>query len=396
MQTFRQFVNEVRIDGAQIDATKFEADLVAALNAQSRASYQNPTAQKIAIAAAKHLRADGVRGAARRNSGKGGAQNLTPIYREHGVTSGEAKTDIIVGTKRYSMKYGRAAQIAAAQAPEAKAVFAAAFQNHPDYTNLIERQLLPIIGGVIDKKTFYTIRKKFNRKDLAEFGNQLSRFLRLHSSADAMTDAELKMFRGFLESVGVAVPAKTVLMDFLDTPGTKQALFYEFTSGEKRFIDATNSPTHMLAWFENGTIKQSTVRSFVRSHLNQFDYSFRDRGSSRGGAFRLSISESVSRATAPLACTMTTEALDAWVDARVREIRQDLLQEGLIDTMTGALNTVWSWFIAAMKKVLQAFVQLAQRGLSAVMSVFGVEPTGLSWTWPAETSPSADPDGEWA
>lgn len=383
MKTFQQFLTEVSIDGKTIDATKFEMDLVGALNGVTDVNaYQNAVSQKIANAAAHTLRATGVTGVAARNSGQGGKGNLTDVYKKYGVTSGESKTDIVVGTKRFSMKYGPAAQIAAAQANETQAVFAAAFEHDARYTTLIEQQILPMLSRVMDKSTFYSIRKKFDAKDLASFGNQLSRFLHLHSSADAMVPEEVDVFAEFLSEVGVAAPAKTAVTSFLASSSTKETLFYEFASGEKRFVNAINSPTHMLAWFDDGHIKYAPVRSFVKSHLHQFNYSIRDRGSKRGAALRIGIGESTLRRGAPLSLTMTPDQIDMWVESRARDIQTELLQEGLLstvnDTITQAVDKVWTWLVEAIKKAIRLVIQFAQRGLLATMNMVGLQPTRIA------------------
>lgn len=418
MQTFRQFtaapaLTEVRIQGQTIDATKFEADLVAALTPTSTTGYQNPVAEHLAKAVAESLRQSGVTGTAARNSGGGKKSNLTPLYLDYGVTSGEPKTDILVGARRYSMKYGPDAQIAAAQANEAKAVFAAAFADTPTYARLVEQQIVPLLTAVMTPTAFYKIRKTFNPKDLAEFGNQLSRFLHLHSrETGPMEFYELDAFRDFLQSIGVAVDIDAALTTFLARAETKRTLFHEFVTGTKRFINPMHSPTHMLAWYDDGRISQADVATFVRTHLSQFDYSFRDRGDGRGAAFRLAISQKLRAALAEArpapappqvpVLRLTTEELDAWLDQQTAALRQILVQEGVFGAIGSAvdrtLHHVWEGLLAAVKMVIVWLVRLAKRGLTALLGVVGLEPARIApVTWRLTPgAPPSDPTWEWA
>lgn len=380
-------LQEVSVNGAKVDATKFEIDLVEALNGNKETrAYQNPVAQQIAQRVASGLRGVGVQGTAKRNSGRQGgtgpdkansASALTQIYRDYGVTNGEPKTDIVVGKYRFSMKYARQAQIAAAQSSEAQAVFAAAFQGDTVGQQLVETHILPLLKTLLDKRNFYRIRKRFNAKDLAAFGNALSRLLALHSTQGGFeTEADRRSFRDFLGLVGLDAPIRGRLYTFLEAPATKETLFYEFASGDRRFIDRTNTPTHMLSWYEDGNVRVATVRAFIKTHLSHFDYSFRDRGSARGGSFRLGIFE----ATEPLSCATAVATCTAYAHAQ----HAALLREGVFDTLASAAEALWDRLVALVLRFVRALVALASQGVERVLALVGVEPATMAFTWPAE------------
>jgi len=358
--------------GYKIDPTKFERDLVRALNGVTGYShYQSKSAEVLAHKIAAALRQRGATGEARQASGQSSASSLTPVYREHGVKSGEPKADILVGAAQCSMKYAKAAQIATAQANETQAVFAAAFQHNPDYTRLIRQQIIPLIQHTMTRETFYKIRDKYS-KNKTEFQNMLSQVLSLHSSKGAATTQQRKAFRDFLSAFGVELPVRGALYTFLDSPSTKQTLFHEFVTGANRFVRPEFVATHVLTWDETGRVGFTPATAYVEGHLNAFQYSIRDRGSRRAGAFRLSVAEELHPEWHAVYQELTEHV--------TRELGQLALDEGLLSDMWAGATEFITWMGGLVKQFIAFLIRLFQSGLATVMEWFEYEVGSLSWT----------------
>lgn len=383
-------LHEVTLNGKKLDPTLFERDLVRAINGETGYSrFQSRGAEKVAHLAAAKLKTLNVTGHAELVSG-GGKSNLTPLYQEYGVTSGKSKTDIKIGAYQCSMKYAKQFQIASAQSNEAQAVFAAAFQNTPEYTQLVQRYILPLLNQAMNKQTFYKLRAQWDKKDPAAFQNHMSKVLGLHSAHGKPTQAQITEFATFMGELGVEIPVRGKLYEFLQATKTKQTLFYEFATGSRRFIESakTSIATHMLAWDEEGNVHIETAKQFIQRHAGDFNYSFRDRGSKsganpRGAALRIGgsgpafdLSESVDEITMHNAWTVLTETLH-------REAAVMLLDEGFVGDLWNKAKEVLDMIIAAVKAAIAFILNLIRRGATAVMEAFGYEVTGMTWTWSA-------------
>lgn len=386
----RTSLHEVTLNGQKLDPTKFERDLVRAINGETGYSrFQSRGAEKIAHLAATKLKALNVTGHAEVVSG-GGKSDLTPLYQEYGVTSGKSKTDIKIGAYQCSMKYAKQFQLAAAQSNEAQAVFAAAFQHTPEYTQLVQRYILPLLNQAMNKQTFYKLRAQWDKKDPSAFQNHMSKVMGLHSSQGNATRAEIAEFATFMAELGVELPVRGKLYEFLQATKTKQMLFYEFATGSQRFVESakTSIATHMLAWDETGNVHIETAKRFVQKHSAHFNYSFRDRGSKsgpnpRGAALRVGgsgaefdLSESVNEITMDNAWSVLTETLH-------REAAIMLLDEGMVGDLWNKAKDMVNTIIAAVKAAIAFILNLIRQGASAVMDAFGYEVTAMSWTWPA-------------
>lgn len=369
-----QVLHEVTLPGGStIDATKFERDLVRALNGETGYSrFQSRGAEALAHKVATSLTAQfGKRGPAAQVSGKGSSSNLTQIYRDYGVKSGEPKTDITIGSDRCSMKYAKGYQIASAQANEAQAVFAAAFNHSAEYKALVEQYVLPVLNHTMNKATFYKLRDKYDKADKAALQNMLSQVMSLHSSRGNATTEQIKQFSEFLDDLGVHLPIRGKLHEFLQSPKTKESLFYEFATGERRFVQPILSATHMLTWDEVGKVDYIPAHEYVTKHLADFSYSIRDRGSNRGAALRLGggVMEDIT----------LDDATSVLYETIHRECALVLLDEGIVGDLWNRAKDLLDQIVAAVKAVVAFLVALIRRGIDAVLSAFGYEIEGLSW-----------------
>lgn len=378
LHMFRQYINLNEVTsttGYKIDATKFERDLVRALNGEKGYSrFQSRGAEILAHKVAASLNAQfGKRGPAEQVAGKGSPADLTQIYRDYGVKSGEPKTDITIGNDRCSMKYAKGYQIASAQVNETQAVFAAAFDDHAEYKALLQQYVLPLLNQTMNRATFYKLRDKYDKKDKAALQNMLSQVMSLHSSRGDATSQQLKQFSEFLDDLGVRLPVRGKLHEFLRSTKTKERLFYEFATGERRFVRPILSATHMLTWDETGRVDYIPSREYVTKHLSDFSYSIRDRGSRRGAALRLGgggVSES--RIILDESTAMLFDAID-------REYAMMLLDEGVVGDLWGKAKDLLRQIIDAVKAVIAFLLRVVQQGINAVMTVFGYEIDGMTW-----------------
>lgn len=374
MQNSRLLQEVTLPSGSTIDATKFERDLVRALNGEKGYSrFQSRGAEALAHKVATSLNAQfGKRGPAEQVSGKSSPSDLTQIYRDYGVKSGEPKTDITIGSDRCSMKYAKGYQIASAQANETQAVFAAAFDHSEEYKALVKQYVLPLLNQTMNRATFYKLRDKYDKKDKAALQNMLSQVMSLHSSRGNATGQQLKQFSEFLNDLGVHLPVRGKLQEFLKSPHTKQLLFYEFATGERRFVRPILSATHMLTWDEMGRVDYIPAREYVTKHLSDFSYSIRDRGDSRGAAFRLGGGITETRIITPQSSSMLLDAID-------REYAMMLLDEGVVSDLWSKSKDLLKQIIDAVKTVVAFLLRLVQQGINAVMVAFGYEIGEMSW-----------------
>lgn len=366
LSSFQEYcdLHEVTLGGGQrIDPKRFEKDLVRAVNGVTGYShFQSRSAEVLAHKVATSLRGLGIQGTATLLSGSSPISNLSELYRRYGVRNGEPKADLRIDTRRCSVKYAKNAPLATAEANETRAVFAAACQHHPEYEQLVVRQFLPLIEQTMTAQMFQKLRAAYDTTSPTAFQTMLSRVLGLHSTQKVASAKERTAFQQFLAQTGVLVPIRAQLSTFLQAPTTKRAVFREFASGEYRFSRPDLSATHMLLWDESGRVSCTPIRGYIDAHLENFTYSI--RSAHQAAALRVDVRE-VKALSADLLAHC-----DAWA---AREVTHLPLTESM-------MGTLWSQFVDVVKQVLAVIVQIFQEGIDTVLSVFGYEVDGLSWT----------------
>lgn len=389
--SFIQFVNEANTSAS----TDFEIYLVNALNtvnghsAQVVNGYTNKKfsapAETIARAMKKTGKYSGV--AAKCPT----ASSLSPLYLKYGVSSRTPKTDLLIGPVRASLKNAKGSQITTAEANEASAVWAAAFHDDTTAKKLVETYILPLIKDTLSKEVFYTLRNKFNPKKPGDFEKAMTRLL-LAKDLPAATE-EWAVVLEFLESVGLKVPKiKSTLRDFLDTPETKEKLFYEFASGARRFPgdnNAKESPTEILSWGIDGSYTTAPIRDYVSSHMGCFRYGIRDRGARRGGSLRIGLGggggtcvEQRQVGEYPMSAPIRLESAYAEFAAHITGMEIEYLAEGFASWATTAgqwARDLWNTFTQVIMVVVKWIIATVQQGIVELISFFNYEPLELSW-----------------
>lgn len=363
-------LHEVTLAGGQtIDPKKFEKDLVRALNGITGYShYQSRSAEILAHKVATAARSLGLHGTAQLLSGSSPMSNLSPIYREYGVRSGEPKADIHIGDARCSMKYAKYAQVATAQANETRAVFAATFASSPEYRRLVTEQLLPLIKETMSVATFQKLRAQYSQTHPTAFQNMLSKVLGFHSQQGNATAAERTEFQKFLAITGVHLPIRDELYRFLDSRSTKQSVFLEFVSGRHRFVRPELSATHLLVWDEQGRVACTPVEQYVAANLSRFSYSI--RGAHTSAALRIDIQEAVAH----------DHDLLAVIEECAIRVQQDILRESVLQDMWSGITDIGQQFAAAAKAVILFLMHLLHQGIVAALEFFGYEVPSLEWS----------------
>ena len=365
LPSFEEYLrlHEVTLTGGQrLDPKRFDKDLTRALNGiKGYSNFQSRSAEILAHKIATNLRSLGVRGDAVLLSGRNAMSNLSPLYREYGVKNGESRADVRIGDIRCSVKYGKNAALATAEANETRAVFASACQHFPKYQQLIQQQLLPLVQQTMTAQMFQKLRAAYDAASPTAFQTMLSRVLGLHSGHTTPTAKERTAFQQFLNHAGVLVPIHAELSAFLHATDTKRAVFREFASGQYRFSRPELSATHMILWDETGRVSCTPIDEYIESHLHRFTYSI--RSAHKAAALRIDVAE-VRSLPADLAALC-----DAWAREESTKLP---LQEHL-------LGDLWQQFVMAVKQILAVMVHVLRGGIVSVSEFFGYEIESLTW-----------------
>jgi hypothetical protein len=176
---------------------------------------------------------------------------LSQIYIDNGVTSGEPKTDLIStdGKVRISVKK-QGAQFISAQGNETAAVLMSILQ----YDSQARKKL----GSII--------------KDYFKYEKGISQ---LKGLSDDERQAAINQ-RNFL------------LKRILNFGGAdlKEKIVREATLGEYKFDDEASIPNYFLVWNEDGSGELYTVEKFIKMKLPQVKFGVRGRGGTRGLSLR--------------------------------------------------------------------------------------------------------------
>ena len=367
--------------GGKIDPTKFETDIVNEINerngnASVKGSNDTPASNDLAEKIVDHFFSTYYKArSASKASGSSSKGNLTQVYLDNGVSSGEPKTDILIDKNRCSVKKSEGAQFASAQGNEMHAVMTAALENK-EFSKTkgdLVKNIKSVVKTALDKKNFYTLRANFGEGNA--FDKVFGKVMGLNP--DKPTDAEVEALSELFDKSGLGISVSQAVHEFLTSDKVQLALFTEFITGGGRFVNTDHIPSHILAWSEDsGKSYYEDIHNYIKNTYKSggFKYRVSDRGSGRGGAFRLEpkhISEAIDLTPSEkLVAQQLTEEFD-------REI--EMLDEGFLDKMkdlgSSALDIAkkgLQWLKSAMKSVFGFFAMLLAKGVGSIAKVFGI------------------------
>ena len=239
----------------KINASRFEENLVNALNASGGEKCAEPTEgageqfNELAAQVVSSIDDPALKGRCFKKLKARGT--LTQLYVDSGVTSREPKTDIIStdGKVRISVKK-KGGQFISAQGAETMAVFLAVVENDSAARN----KLADVIKRFFDYRKGYAALKgkEPNEKD------------------------KIKIVRRFL------------LNRLLNFGGTSrsEALVREAALGEHKFADPDSVPNYFLVWDESGNGEFYEADKFIKQIASSVKFGVRGRGGVRGLALR--------------------------------------------------------------------------------------------------------------
>jgi len=379
---------QIQASGA-INPTKFESDIVAALNKeQDIKAFQSGRAKTVAEMCADTMRKKfgaitKAKQVSKSLSVGSGASVLTPIYKKfmcvEGMRcNGDPKCDISMssqmhGKMQVSMKKQGDAQIATAQYGEANAVISASIGKDKAAVSTIR----DILSRTLNKKSYYELRSSYETNTGKNFDTVLATMTGLKTGSSLPSVVEMKEFNEFLNTIGIKEKITLSLREFMTSTRIRKAIFKEFASGEKRFIDSESyrKANWFMMWSENGNVEVEEIDSFVDSHYGSFRMNIRDRGSESGGSLRIDIREQL-------------EAFRQLEKELTEEFDKFCLVEGVLDTTLdlmrsagSAVVSVYKKFISVIKNCLSFIAALFVSGFSNVLEFFGLETTELSYSW---------------
>ena len=373
--------------GGKIDPTRFETDLVNEINSRNNkpkvdGGNDTPAARELAKSVIDHFfknyyKAKG----ASKASGSSSKGNLTQVYIDNGVTSGEPKTDILVDKNRCSVKKAEGAQFASAQSGEMFAVMTSALENKrfSKTKGKLIKEIKNAVKHGLNKQNFYDLRAKFG--DGTAFDQVFGKVMGLNPNKP--TPDEITALSELFDKSGLGVVVSKAMHNFLTTDDVQLALFTEFITGQGRFKNPDHIPTHIFAWsVNNGTAHYEDIHKYIKSSYKSggFKYRIADRGTGRGGAFRLEPKHLVE--IYDLTTEEKTKALMIMeeFDEELNLMEQELLSEGLMDRVKAgsrvavkALKDGIKFLIRAARSVLSFFAVLLSKGVGTLAKVFGLE-----------------------
>ena len=379
--------------GGDIDSRKFETDIVNEINDRNKrpstkGANDTPASKNLAKKVVSHFIKEyykKVPTSATQASGSKSKSNLTPLYRDNGVSSGEPKTDILIDKNRCSVKKSEGAQFASAQGNEIHAVMTAALENKEfsKTKGALVKNIKSVVKTALDKKNFYTLRANFGEGN--SFDKVFGKVMGLNPKKP--TDAEVEALSELFDKSGLGISVSQAVHEFLTSDKVQLALFTEFITGKGRFNNPDHIPSHILAWSEDsGKSYYEEIHKYIKSiYPGGFKYRVSDRGSGRGGAFRLEpkhISEAIDLTPSEkMVAQQLTEEFD-------REI--EMLDEGLLNKMKDAGSSAldiakkgFQWLKSAMKSVFGFFAMLLAKGVGSIAKVFGISADmAVNYTFP--------------
>lgn len=384
----QSFSNLEKQASGSLNPTRFEEDLVAAVNGEkSISSYQSARGMELASLCVKNMTKyfGDVRNAKAVSKGMSGESVLSPVYKRFmcgggGRCSGDPKSDIVMssqmhGKMQISMKKEGSAQVAAAQAGEASAVISAALGKD----RRLVKSVRDILTQTLSKSSYYKIREEYAQRtggNPEDFDAKLSKLAGLQSKIKFASSSEIAEFNEFLDIVGVKQKITIAINEFMSSKGVQKSIFKEFASGENRYAakHSTRRADWFMLWNESGKITIEEIEDFINSHFSSFRMNIRDRGNHSGGSLRIDIRESEEFVI------LEKELLD--------EFDYYCLTEGVLDTTVSMIKTagkavanLYKMFISAIKATISFIAALFANGTSTVLEFFGFEATDMSYSW---------------
>lgn len=422
------------------------ANVVAAVLSYEPKVYQHPYAQKVAVEMAWHLRynpqiyptnlTDQASLPARRDTGSEGrsvSQIVTPTYTSSGVSSATSKADIVIGTAQCSMKNADDAQFGSAQHGEMTAIFAAVWPEKE--REVFKEELKQTFAALFDKSVFYDLSKQYvQRADVkkeflsqldppvsnvsklsksqqkqldTEYQRKLARRIGLHSIQGFLTPKDSNKLDAFLQKhvpdVNISVLNKIEVK--MKNPVFKKKFFREMLTGEGRFQEGAKDKiaTHMLLWNDRADVEVYTVEQYVNAYYKEFQYSIRDRGSSRGASLRAQAKSHVIRMVNKIITmgeavessrTRHNAALVSELREHLQLIEHNMLTEGFgswlrqkaddfanamsisVATAKDILTSAWEAFKSYMIRFFETLLDLLDQSLEIFLNFFGIEMVG--------------------
>lgn len=377
--TFGNVGSKERGSGGKLDATKFEKDII---NEIRRRNGSGPITGANGSSAAKDLAkrvVDSLTSVAGKPvdsyalSGSSKTTSITDVYKNFGLKSGEAKTDISVTISKEhlcTVKKREGSQFASAQANECSAVIQAVFMESTLEKVALAKKISDIVKTGMTKENFYRLRRENEN-----FDELLATVLGLRSGA-TIKRGDMTALQNIMAETGLTIRITSELTNFLQNDRNKIAVFTEFITGRKRFTDKRFIPDTLFAWGMDGSVYWKNIDSYIKEAYAKgaFKYNIRDRGTGRGGALRLE----------PIHMESLNDEERKFHSILVedfnREMDEMVLQEGILDSLRKGLSKVGSvamdvvrWVAETAKKIWSFIATLISKGIGVLMQVFGVE-----------------------
>jgi len=382
--------NAQKQSSGSLNSRTFEGDLVAALRgSDSLRDYQSAYSKGVAKMCAGNLvKLVGQVSTARNISAEpvGGAQALSPLYRQYMCRGGErcngdSKADLVIvskgkGKMGISIKKEGDAQIASAQANEINAVITAALGEGNELVGIVRA----VVSEILPKEAYYRIRNSYGDRS---FDSLLTAMTGLGSGSKTPDLKQLEAFAAFLEYMGIKSKISEAARRYMTLPETRRKILREFASGSRRFAPKYRDRVAdwMMVWGESGRVSLMSIDEFVERNLGSFRMSIRDRGAFGGGALRIDIREWM---VEPHAVSQLAEMERRFLDG----FDMICLEEGVLDTATDLVKTAgkavaqqYRRFVAAVRGILAAIARLFTRGVGTALAFFDLEIEEMSYNW---------------
>ena len=229
-----------------------------------------------------------------KTSGKGLGQ-VSQFYKDHGVISGEPKTDFIAGKDKISVKRKGASQYSSAQSNEFAAMVDYVFAKK-EYDTAVREYVNNLINKTLTRqnRAFYNIRESKVFETKTDFDKQMTRFLFRVPSETEQQAKWLNSVHGVL-SLECAKISDEVLQEYIkifSQRSFRTALLHEAMTGTGKFEGGEKSPAvpnYLLEWDLNDPNKSDYAEitdDLVNKKMDFTLLRISDRGDGRGGAAR--------------------------------------------------------------------------------------------------------------
>ncbi|MGA1713291.1 MAG: hypothetical protein ACO4CS_18570, partial [bacterium] len=236
----------------------------------------------------------------------------------------------------------------------------------------LAKSVAQIVKQGMTKENFYKLRREDKK-----FDELLATVVGLRSGA-TLKPGDMLALQEMLKKTGLNMRITSEIANFLQDDQNKKAVFTEFITGSKRFVNKDYIPDTLFAWGSDGTVVWKDIYAYIDEAYSRgaFKYNIRDRGTQRGGALRLE----------PIKMEEMNSEEKALYDQLVEEFNKEMdslvLQEGVLDSIRSGLSKVGSaamavvrWIAEAAKKLWSFIAALISKGIGVLMEVFGIEAT---------------------